>query len=422
MNYEEALNYIHAVQWAGHKPGLTRTRTLLAALGDPHKQLRFIHVAGTNGKGSTAAMLASCLHAAGYRVGLYTSPFINRFNERIQVDGEQIPDDALVRLVERVRPAAEAMSDVPTEFEIITALGMLWFAEEKCDIVVLEVGLGGTLDSTNVIDPPECAVITALGMDHVKELGPTLADIAAAKAGIIKPGSPVVSYGGVPEADAVIARTAEEKHAPLTVVEFSRLNVEGGSLDAVAFDFDGLDGIRLPLIGSYQPKNAALAITALRVLRGRGWDIPDSAIRTGLEQVSWPGRFELLARDPLFIIDGGHNPQCIQALVKNIQDYLAGRPLTILTGVLADKDYNCMYRNVEPYAKEFITVTPGNPRALNAHDLAQYLSQFGKPVTACDAVADGVRLAVEHAGKDGVVLCYGSLYMIGEIEAGLQRL
>lgn len=307
MNYESALEYIHAVQWAGHKPGLSRTRTLLAALGDPHKKLRFVHVAGTNGKGSTAAMLASCLQAAGYRVGLYTSPFINRFNERIQVNGEQIPDDALVRLVERVRPAADAMADVPTEFEIITALGMLWFAEEKCDIVVLEVGLGGTLDSTNVIDPPECAVITALGMDHVKELGPTIADIAAAKAGIIKPGSPVVSYGGVPEADAVIARVAKEQNAPLTVVDLSRLKVEGGDLDAVTFDFDGLDGVRLPLIGSYQPKNAALAITALRVLRGRGWNIPDSAIRTGLEQVSWPGRFELLRHSPAFLLDGSHN-------------------------------------------------------------------------------------------------------------------
>ncbi len=300
MNYEEALNYIHAVQWAGHKPGLIRTRTLLAALGDPHKQLKFIHVAGTNGKGSTAAMLASCLQAAGYRVGLYTSPFINRFNERIQVNGQQIPDEALVRLVERVKPAADAMTDIPTEFEIITALGMLWFAETKCDIVVLEVGLGGTLDSTNVIDPPECAVITALGMDHVKELGPTLAGIASAKAGIIKPGSPVVSYGGVHEADAVIARTAAERHAPLTVVDLSRLTIEDGDLDAVTFDFDGLNGIRLPLIGSYQPRNAATAITALRVLRSRGWNIPDSAIRAGLEQVRWPGRFELLRHSPAF--------------------------------------------------------------------------------------------------------------------------
>lgn len=300
MNYEQALQYIHAVQWAGHKPGLTRTRTLLAALGDPHKQLKFVHIAGTNGKGSTAAMVASCLQAAGYRVGLYTSPFINRFNERIQVNGEQISDDALVRLVEQVQPAADAMQDVPTEFEIITALGMLYFAQQKCDIVVLEVGLGGTLDSTNVIDPPACAVITALGMDHVKELGPTIADIAAAKAGIIKEGCPVVSYGGVPEADAVIRRVCAEKHAALTEVDFNKLQYDGGNLDAVEFDFDGLNGVRLPLIGSYQPRNAALAITALRVMRAHGWNIPESAIRTGLETVSWPGRFELLRHQPAF--------------------------------------------------------------------------------------------------------------------------
>ena len=318
MNYESALEYIHAVQWAGHKPGLTRTRTLLAALGDPHKQLRFIHVAGTNGKGSTAAMLASCLQAAGYRVGLYTSPFINRFNERIQVNGQQIPDEELVRLVERVKPAAGAMADVPTEFEIITALGMLYFAERHCDIVVLEVGLGGTLDSTNVIDPPECAVITALGMDHVKELGPTLADIATAKAGIIKPGSPVVSYGGVPEADAVILRVAKERNAPLTVVDFDKLKFEGGDLDAVTFDFDGLDGVKLPLIGSYQPRNAAVAITALRVLRGRGWNIPEEAIRRGLETVSWPGRFELLRHTPPFLLDGSHNAHGMRATVQSL--------------------------------------------------------------------------------------------------------
>ena len=218
MNYEQAMEYIHAVQWAGHKPGLTRTRTLLAALGDPHKKLQFVHVAGTNGKGSTAAMLASCLQAAGYRVGLYTSPFINRFNERIQINGQQIPDEALVELVEQVKPAADAMEDVPTEFEIITALGMLYFAQQQCDIVVLEWGLGGTLDSTNVIEKPACAVITALGMDHVKELGPTLADIAAAKAGIIKPGCPVVSYGGAPEADAVLRRVAAQQHASFTEV------------------------------------------------------------------------------------------------------------------------------------------------------------------------------------------------------------
>ena len=421
MNYESALEYIHAVQWAGHKPGLSRTRTLLAALGDPHKKLRFVHVAGTNGKGSTAAMLASCLHAAGYRVGLYTSPFINRFNERIQVDGEQIPDDALVRLVERVRPAAEAMSDVPTEFEIITALGMLWFAEEKCDIVVLEVGLGGTLDSTNVIDPPECAVITALGMDHVKELGPTLADIAAAKAGIIKPGSPVVSYGGVPEADAVIARTAEEKHAPLTVVDFSRLNVEGGSLDAVTFDFDGLDGIRLPLIGSYQPKNAALAITALRVLRGRGWDIPDSAIRTGLEQVSWPGRFELLRHAPAFLLDGSHNAHGMRATVQSLRDRFPGQKFVFLLSIMADKDVDEMLVLLLPLAEQFVTVAAHTPRAMPAETLAEHIRARGGRAEAAADIPAGVARAVELGGN-GPVCALGTLYFSGDVRQAFARL
>ena len=181
MNYDQALAYIHAVHWQGHKPGLDRIRTLLEALGNPHQKLQFVHIAGTNGKGSTAAMMDSCLRAAGYKVGMFTSPFINRFNERIQVNGIPIPDQDLVQLVEQVQPAAQAMEDVPTEFELITALGMLYFVQQNCDIVVLEVGLGGALDSTNIIPPPACAIITALGMDHVKELGPTLADIAAAK-------------------------------------------------------------------------------------------------------------------------------------------------------------------------------------------------------------------------------------------------
>ena len=335
--------------------------------------------------------------------------------------GKQIPDDALVRLVERVRPAAEAMSDVPTEFEIITALGMLWFAEEKCDIVVLEVGLGGTLDSTNVIDPPECAVITALGMDHVKELGPTLADIAAAKAGIIKPGSPVVSYGGVPEADAVIARTAEEKHAPLTVVDFSRLNVEGGSLDAVAFDFDGLDGIRLPLIGSYQPKNAALAITVLRVLRGRGWDIHDSAIRTGLEQVSWPGRFELLRHAPAFLLDGSHNAHGMRATVQSLRDRFPGQKFVFLLSIMADKDVDEMLALLLPLAEQFVTVAAHTPRAMPAETLAEHIRARGGRAEAAADIPAGVARAVELGG-DGPVCALGTLYFSGDVRQAFARL
>ena len=421
MDYESALNYIHAVQWAGHKPGLERTRTLLAALGDPHKTLKFIHVAGTNGKGSTAAMLASCLQAAGYRVGLFTSPFINRFNERIQVDGEQIPDQELVRLVERVRPAADAMADVPTEFEIITALGMLYFAERRCDIVVLEVGLGGTLDSTNVIDPPECAVITALGIDHVKELGPTLADIASAKAGIIKPGSPVVSYGGVPEADAVIARAAAEQGAPLTVVDFGKLKMEDGSLDAVTFDFDGLNGVRLPLIGSYQPRNAAVAITALRVLRGRGWNIPEQAIRTGLETVRWPGRFELLRHTPAFLLDGSHNAHGMRATVQSLRDRFPGQKFVFLLSIMADKDVDEMLELLLPLAEQFVTVAASTPRAMPAKTLAEPIRVRGGRAEPAPTVEAGVARAVALGGS-GPVCALGTLYFSGEVREAFRKL
>ena len=374
MNYEQAMEYIHAVQWAGHKPGLSRTRTLLAALGDPHKRLRFVHVAGTNGKGSTAAMLASCLQAAGYRVGLFTSPFINRFNERIQVDGQQIPDEELVRLVEQVQPAADAMADVPTEFEIITALGM----------------------------------------DHVRELGPTLADIAAAKAGIIKPGCPVVSYGGVPEADAVIRRVAAEQNAPLTEVDFHNLQIDGGDLDAVTFDFDGLDGVHLPLIGSYQPRNAAVAITTLRVLRAKGWNVPESAIRTGLETVQWPGRFELLRHAPAFLLDGSHNAHGMRATVQSLKDRFPGEKFVFLVSIMADKDVDEMLQLLAPLAKQFVTVAAHTPRAMPAETLAEHIRAYGCPAEAAGSIEAGVARAMELGGT-GPVCALGTLYFSGDV-------
>ena len=414
MTYEEALNAIHAVHWQGHKPGLGRTRALLSALGDPHKALRFVHVAGTNGKGSTAAMLDSCLRAAGYRTGLFTSPYINRFNERVQVDGVPIPDGDLVRLVERVQPAAAAMADTPTEFEFITALGMLWFAEQRCDIVVLEVGLGGALDSTNVIDPPECAVITALGLDHVKELGPTLADIAAAKAGIIKPGSPAVSYGGAPEADRVIAAAARACGAPLTVVDFTRLRLRGAGLDGQTFDFDGLAGLTLPLLAGYQPRNAAVAVTALRALRARGWDIPDEAIRRGLASVRWPGRFELLRRSPPFLLDGSHNAHGMRATADSLRSLFPGQKFVFLVSIMADKDADEMLRLLLPLAKAFVTVTAPSPRAIPAADLAARIEALGgraEPAASIPAAVE--RAAALAAGGPAAAL--GTLYFSGEV-------
>lgn len=419
MDYQEALAYIHAVHWQGHKPGLDRIRTLLAALGDPHRQLRFVHVAGTNGKGSTAAMLDSCLRCAGYRVGLFTSPYINRFNERIQVDGVPIPDADLVRLVEQVQPAASAMADVPTEFELITALGMLYFVQTRCDIVVLEVGLGGALDSTNVIDPPECAVITALGMDHVKELGPTLADIAAAKAGIIKPGSPVVSYGGVPEADQVITRTAAAQGAPLTVVDFGKLTLRDAGLEGQTFDYDGLEGLTLPLLASYQPRNAAVAIEALRALRARGWQIPDSAIRQGLAQVRWPGRFELLRRDPPFLLDGSHNAHGMRATVESLRALFPGELFVFLVSIMADKDADEMLRLLLPLAKGFVTVTAPSPRAIPAAELAAQIEALGGRAEPAGSIPAAVARVCALAGR-GPAAALGTLYFSGEVREAVE--
>ena len=414
MTYAEALGYIHAVHWQGHKPGLARIRALLDALGRPQAGLRFVHVAGTNGKGSTCAMLESCLRCAGYRVGLFTSPYIQRFNERIQVDGVPIPDEALCRLVERVRPAAAALADVPTEFEIITALGMLWFAETACDIVVLEVGLGGALDSTNVIPPPDCAVITALGMDHVKELGPTLADIAAAKAGIIKPGSPVVSYGGAPEADRVIAQAARACHAPLAVVDFGRLRLRRAGLDGLVFDFDGLEGLSVPLLADYQARNAAVAVTALRALRARGWDIPDQAIRQGLAQVRWPGRFELLRRDPPFVLDGSHNAHGMRATAASLKSRFAGQKFVFIVSIMADKDADEMLRLLLPLAARFVTVTAPSPRAIPAAELADRITALGGVAQPADSIPAAVGLA-DALAAGGPVAALGTLYFSGEV-------
>ena len=410
MTLEEALHYIHAVCWKGSIPGLERINALLDEMGHPEQTLKFVHVTGTNGKGSTCAMIASVLRKAGYRTGLYTSPYITRFNERMQVNGEMIPDEELCAITAEIKPLADRIFEQPTEFEMVTAIAFAWFARRQCDIVVCEVGMGGEFDATNVIGAPEAAVLCNIGLDHTEVL-------AATKSGIIKSGCDAVLYRSTPGVEAVVEQRCSEVGAALHKVDFAGLHLRSRSLERQIFDFGGLTGLHLPLLGEHQLHNAAVALTTLSVLQKRGWKITEDDIRQGFACVVWPGRFQIIGREPLFLIDGGHNPQCIQALAQNITDYLPDRPLTILTGVLGDKDYHCMYRSVADHAAEFITVTPDNPRALTAQELAGYLSSFGKPVTACDTVDEGVRLAIDHAGKSGTVLCYGSLYLLGDVIA-----
>ena len=417
MTYEEALSYIHSICWKGSKLGLDRTRELLGKLDDPQKELKFIHIAGTNGKGSTAAMLSSILEEAGYRVGLYTSPFINRFNERMQVNHQPIPDEELAALTEYVRPHADAMADSPTEFELITALAMVWFARQKCDIVVLEVGMGGELDSTNIIDVPEAAVIAAMGMDHVKELGPTMADIARAKAGIIKEGGRVVSYGGNPEADEVIAAVCRARNASLCQPDFSAIVPGDFSLEGQTFSYKGWRGLRIPLVGAYQMNNAAVVLETVEVLRQRGWNISDEAVRQGLADTRWPARFEVLRRDPVFIVDGGHNPHGIRATAESLRRLFPGRKITFVTGVMADKDVEHILGLIVPLADQFFTVRPDNPRAMDAGELAARIEAMGAKATACASVRDGVDRAIQAEGPHGVACALGSLYMSGEVRS-----
>lgn len=417
MTYEEALSYIHSICWKGSKLGLDRTRELLGKLNDPQKELKFIHIAGTNGKGSTAAMLSSILEEAGYRVGLYTSPFINRFNERMQVNHQPIPDEELAALTEYVRPHADAMADSPTEFELITALAMVWFARQKCDIVVLEVGMGGELDSTNIIDVPEAAVIAAMGLDHVKELGPTMADIARAKAGIIKEGGRVVSYGGNPEADEVIAAVCRARNASLCQPDFSAIVPGDFSLEGQTFSYKGWRGLRIPLVGAYQMNNAAVVLETVEVLRQRGWNISDEAVRQGLADTRWPARFEVLRRDPVFIVDGGHNPHGIRATAESLRRLFPGRKITFVTGVMADKDVEHILGLIVPLADQFFTVRPDNPRAMDAGELAARIEAMGAKATACASVRDGVDRAIQAEGPHGVACALGSLYMSGEVRS-----
>ena len=422
MNAEQAIAYIHSVCWKGSIPGLGRTQELLEKMGNPEKKLKFVHIAGTNGKGSTAAMTASILSKAGYRTGLYTSPYIYRFHERIQVDGVEISDEDLTEITEYVKPLADSMPQSPTEFELVCCIAFEYFYRKKCDIVVLEVGMGGAWDATNVIEVPEVAVITNIGLDHTEYLGDTVEKIAETKSGIFKPHGHAVVYRSTPSVEAVYERVCAERDVSLRKADFDGLVLKAHTLEGQVFDCGSRKNLVLPLLGDHQLHNASVVLSIADTLIGEGWKISEQNIYDGIRDVRWPGRFDIVCRKPLFIIDGGHNPQCIEALVKNIRDYLAGKKVIALTGVLADKDYADMYKPVMPLVDRFVCITPPNPRKLEAEQLAQYLREAGAQAQAGESILDGVKKAMDLAGEDGVVLCFGSLYSIGGIRDALKDL
>ena len=416
MTYAEAIDYIHGVSWTFCKPGLERITELCAGLGNPQSRLKFIHIAGTNGKGSFCSMTSSVLRAAGYKVGLFTSPYIKEFNERMQINGENISNGELAALTERVRPIAEKMADKPTEFELITAIAFEYFASNNCDVVVLEAGLGGRLDSTNVISSSVLSVITGVALDHTAILGDTVEKIAREKAGIIKAGAPVL-YGGDDEAAyEVIKNRADELGSRLARVDYERLKNLCSDLEGSSFDYGERKALKIRLLGLYQPRNAAVVVEAVDILKSEGFDIPEDALRQGLESAVWHARFEKVCQEPLIIFDGAHNPQGISQAVASIKHYFADKRVCLLTGVLRDKDYTEIARSLSEVTELAFTLTPDSPRALPSSEYAEVLSLQGVSATPCESIEEAFYMAKAAAKERGIPLvCLGSLYVYASL-------
>jgi len=418
MTYNNALQHIHSLHRFGVKPGLERITALCAALGNPQEQLKFIHVAGTNGKGSACAMLAEIAMAAGLKTGLYTSPYVYDFRERMQINGDMISKEDLSRLTQKIKNIAEALPEPVTEFEFVTALGFAWFAERQCDLVVLEVGMGGRWDATNVVASPLCSVIMKIAMDHTEILGDTIAKIAGEKCGIIKPGCPVVTTcGQEPEALAVIKKACEEKGSPLVIADEAECEILSSSLAGSECVLAGLP-VRVPLIGRHMCRNALTVVKAARLL-----GFSDKAIQDGIAHVKMPGRMEVLSAEPLILFDGGHNPDCARAIAAALEEYCPGQRFCFICGMMKDKDVPEYLRILRPHVKRFIAYQPDTPRALSAEALAGFARAEGfKNVTAAASPEDALRLAdyplhpKEPAGSSGTpVLIAGSFYLAGMV-------
>lgn len=420
MNYREVMEYIEQAGQYGISPGLDSIRELCRRLGDPQGELKFVHVAGTNGKGSVSAYLSSVLKCGGYRVGRFLSPAVFEYREIIQVNDRPVPKTALCEGMEKVRQACDEMVKKgrphPTLFEMETALGFWYFREKKCDIVVLETGMGGLLDATNVIEKPSVAVVASVSMDHMKYLGDTLPQIAVQKAGIIKRDCAVVSAAQDSGVMAVISGTAGELGCPLTVVEKDRLtNVRSGP-ERQKFDYKEWKNMEISLGGVYQTENAALALEALKVLGGMGFPVTEAVLRRGMKETGWPGRFTVVGRRPYFIVDGAHNEDGARRLAESLERYFPHRRIIFIMGMLKDKEYGKVIALTHSLADQIITVTPpGNPRALSAYELACEAAVAHRNVTAADSLEEAVEMSRLLAGKDDVIVAFGSLSYLGKL-------
>ena len=418
MTYEEAKAFLAGCNQYAGAITLNPLKRMLELLGNPQDQLKFIHIAGTNGKGSTLAYTSTALKAAGYRVGRYISPTIFSYRERIQVNEEYISREGLIRLTEQIKKVGEQMlaegSGHPTMFEAETALAFLWFVEQKCDIVVLEVGMGGLTDATNVIKNTIVAGLASISMDHIGVLGNTLGEIAVQKAGIIKPGCTVVSAAQQPEAKQVILDAAERCGCEVHFAEPEKIVKKERGLLRQVFDYKDRTDVEISLSGEYQFDNAALALEILDACRAKGFSIPEEAIREGFRSTVWLGRFSVIAKNPLFLMDGAHNRDAARVLRESILQDLKGKRIIYIMGVLADKEYEEVARQTAPLAAEIITImTPDNPRALPAEALAETVKLYNPHVHPAASIAEAVAEARRMAGPEDVILAFGSLSYLG---------
>lgn len=427
MNYEEARVYLDNVAKYGSVLGLDAMRELLRRLGNPEKGRKIVHIAGTNGKGSVLAFLSTVLTESGYRVGRYISPTLFSYRERIQVDGEYIEKEPLARLVTRIREASEAMDRdglrTPTAFEIETALGLLYFAEKKCDVVVLETGMGGRDDATNAIAEVMMEIFASISLDHLGVLGNDLTEIAECKADIIRKNSLVISAFQKEEAAEVLKRTAAERNAKLVTVDPGQISDVKYGYEEQSFSYGAEKNIRIHLAGAYQIENAALAWEAVQGLRSLGFRISDEAFRRGMEKTVWRGRFTCIHKEPLVIMDGAHNEDAAKKLAASIETYFPGRKISYIMGVFKDKEYEKVIRITAPYAAKVTAVeTPGNPRALPKEELKKVWETFGVPVTTADTIAEAVKENITSAEKEEIILVFGSLSFLGEAEKAVKEL
>lgn len=425
MTYEQALDYINGTLRFGIRPGLGRIARLLELLGNPQNGMRFVHVAGTNGKGSVSTAIACALQEAGYRTGLYTSPYIEDFRERMRVDGKMIGREEIADEVARIKPLAErvaAEGEQPTEFEIVTAAAFGWFKRQDCGVVVLEVGLGGRFDATNVIGQPLVAVITSISYDHTAILGDTLAKIAFEKCGIIKPGGVTVSSPGQDdEALEVIMRACAERGSTLMIpnrnaVQILREDIRGSEIQY------GEQRLCIPLAGRHQIANFITASEALRALKGRGLPVPKEAVERGFARVRFPARLELLHENPVVLLDGAHNPGGVRTLRDFVERYLKGKKIVVVMGMLRDKDYEDSIARMASLAEAFYALTPDSPRALPAAAAAETAARSCPKTAAFDDYGTALLAALREAGEDGAVVICGSLYLAGRMRAAARAL